>query len=93
MGLVESPSVTVKSNRLRSPGYLSLLAELVIELGSEFDNEALDVIQQEAAARPERWRESVRRVASDSKSSNRLFAARILDVIGETRDVSVAACD
>src|SRR4029079_564578 len=46
-----------------------------------------DAIYGEARARPERWRTSVRRVASDPKSPNRLFAARVLDVIVESADV------
>jgi DNA-binding SARP family transcriptional activator len=87
LGLAGSPSTTVKAIHRRDPRFLSMAAELVIEFGNSLDSESTAAILEEAWARPERWRTSVRRVASDPRSPNRLFAARVLDVIGEPADV------
>jgi DNA-binding SARP family transcriptional activator len=69
------------------PVYLSMAAELVIA-SLDRTGEALgDTIAAEARARPERWRQSIRRVLGEERSPIRIHAARILDLIGEQQDI------
>jgi ATP/maltotriose-dependent transcriptional regulator MalT/DNA-binding SARP family transcriptional activator len=89
VALVESPSAAIQSTHRVDPAYLSMVAELVLASGAGLDDEAAKLIVEEASNRPDRWRPSVRRIVGDASSPNRLFAARLLDVIGEARDVQV----
>jgi len=67
--------------------YLSLAAEVLIRRLAELDQLSLELIESEADARPDRWRDSVRRAAVDEHESNRVPAARILDRIGRPGDI------
>jgi LuxR family transcriptional regulator, maltose regulon positive regulatory protein len=67
--------------------YLSLVAEVLIDRLQDLDDLSIEVISREAQVRSDRWRASVRRVAADEHSRNRVRAARILDCIGEPRDI------
>jgi ATP/maltotriose-dependent transcriptional regulator MalT/DNA-binding SARP family transcriptional activator len=71
----------------RDPVYLSLVAEIVIERLHELDESTVVAIASEAEARPDRWRDGVRRAAGDEQGLNRVQAARILDRIGGPRDI------
>jgi DNA-binding SARP family transcriptional activator len=69
------------------PAYLSMVAEPVLGSLHRMDGTSRDLIASEAQARPERWRPSVRRAVGETAGSNRLYAAHLLDVIGEEHDV------
>jgi len=71
------------------PVYLSLVAEGVISALHRLDSASTEMVVAEAERRPERWRNSVRRVATAGSSANGLSAARLLDVIGVTEDVPI----
>jgi DNA-binding SARP family transcriptional activator len=66
--------------------YLSLVAELVIGSLHRMDESSRDIVLGEAQARPDRWRASVRREL-EVDSPNRIYSARILDLIGEADDI------
>ncbi len=67
--------------------YLSLVAEVLIARLRDLDGPSLEIISSEAEVRPDRWRDSVRRAVANEHSLNRVPAARILDCIGEPRDI------
>jgi len=71
------------------PVYLSLVAEVVIASLHRLDAASIEVVTGEAERRPERWRGSVRRAATDRPSEVSLHAARLLDVIGVAEDVPI----
>jgi DNA-binding SARP family transcriptional activator len=61
----------------------------LIERLHEFDDSSIELILSEARNRPERWRKSVRRVASREGHPARYQAAVILDRIGDATDVAL----
>ena len=66
---------------------LSMLAERIVDLGQELTEDARGVLVQEAGARPERWRDPLRRALASRDSRGQFFAASVLDVIGDQSDV------
>jgi DNA-binding SARP family transcriptional activator len=71
------------------PVYLSIVAEPVIEALERLDAASTQLVVAEAEKRPERWRNSARRAATKSSSSNAFHAARMLDLIGVAEDVPI----
>jgi DNA-binding SARP family transcriptional activator len=70
---------------------LSVAAELVIDGLNSLTPDAYDRILHEAAARPERWRQALRRVLLDTATVHpcRLEAAALLDQVGERSDIAL----
>jgi ATP/maltotriose-dependent transcriptional regulator MalT/DNA-binding SARP family transcriptional activator len=68
------------------PVYLSVAAEVVIASLDKLDPASTQKVFEEAARRPDRWRNSVRRAALAHAPSS-LPAARLLDEIGLADDV------
>ena len=67
--------------------YLSLVAEVIVERLHLLAEDTLEQVTSETELRPERWRDSVRRVVVDERHPSRPRAARILDRIGDPSDV------
>jgi DNA-binding SARP family transcriptional activator len=84
---VTSPG-TSRDLRHFEPVYLSLVAETVISSLHKLDPASRELVIAEATSRPERWGNSVRRAVTD-RSSGRLHAARLLDIIGVEDDVPI----
>lgn len=69
-----------------SPVHLSIAAELVIDRLPDLDPVSFGVVAAEAAARPERWRQSIRRIVTGGGPGH-VPAARVLDLVGTRSDV------
>ena len=67
---------------------LSLAAELVIPDMDSLDDEALAIVRASASRAPERWRPGLRHELLQGRPS-RLAAARLLDEVGERKDVHI----
>jgi LuxR family maltose regulon positive regulatory protein len=72
----------------RKPVVMSMGAELVLSRLDQCDAEAAAAIRSEASARPWRWLEPTRRVASAAGRVS-LAAAHLLEEIGEPQDVAL----
>jgi ATP/maltotriose-dependent transcriptional regulator MalT/DNA-binding SARP family transcriptional activator len=68
-------------------GVISLACELVLDRLDALSEAAMDVVTEEAASRPERWRPAIRRAVSEGTERSRLVAARLLDIVGDQSDV------
>ena len=66
---------------------ISIACELVLSKLEGLPDDALNVIQEEASIRPERWRPALRKVLAGGSADARLIAARLLDVVGDQSDV------
>jgi ATP/maltotriose-dependent transcriptional regulator MalT/DNA-binding SARP family transcriptional activator len=89
LGPSDAAAGSVADLRRFDPVYLSLVAEVVIGSLHKLDADSLELVVAEAERRPERWRNSVRRAATDKSSASNLHAARLLDVIGVAADVPI----
>jgi ATP/maltotriose-dependent transcriptional regulator MalT/DNA-binding SARP family transcriptional activator len=67
--------------------YLSMVAEVLIANLHRMNEGSLRMIHSEAASRPERWRDGLRRSIAHLENPSRLQAASILNEIGEASDV------
>jgi DNA-binding SARP family transcriptional activator len=67
--------------------FLSILAELVTSRLADIDLPLLEIVAEEAARRPERWR-ALLRSAVDGSSPARWNAGRVLDQVGDLDDVA-----
>jgi len=65
---------------------LSLAAELVTQDLDSLDDEALAIVRASASSAPERWRPGLRHELLQGRPS-RLAAARLLDEVGERKDI------
>jgi ATP/maltotriose-dependent transcriptional regulator MalT/DNA-binding SARP family transcriptional activator len=81
--------VSLTDGRRFDPVYLSLVAEAVIAALHRLDAVSIELVVIEAEGRPERWRDSVRRIATDRSAPSQLHAARLLDQIGVADDVPI----
>jgi ATP/maltotriose-dependent transcriptional regulator MalT/DNA-binding SARP family transcriptional activator len=72
----------------RFSGVISIACELVVGHLATLSDDALQVVQEEASLRPERWRPTLRRAISDRAQAGRVVAARLLDVVGDVLDVT-----
>jgi DNA-binding SARP family transcriptional activator len=66
---------------------ISMAAELAIDGLSELTDEAMSIVAEEAALRPQRWRRPLREALEARGGASRLPAARLLDLIGDTSDI------
>jgi DNA-binding SARP family transcriptional activator len=66
---------------------VSIATELVLANLQTLPDAALQLVQEEASIRPDRWLPSFRRILSAGPDHSRLMAARILDVVGDRSDV------
>jgi ATP/maltotriose-dependent transcriptional regulator MalT/DNA-binding SARP family transcriptional activator len=89
--VVESGDIDEGLKRIARTGAVnfSLVAELLIERLHRLDESTIELLGHEARTRADRWRDSVRRVARDDDNRNRVYAARILDEIGQPADVAL----
>ena len=69
------------------PVYVGLLAEPLLDQLHRMDDRSIQLVTSCAQAWPDRMRNSIRRVMADSDSTSRLYAARILDVMGTRSDI------
>jgi DNA-binding SARP family transcriptional activator len=81
--------VRLPQRAVRDCAYLSVLAELVVDILARLGEPDLDVVTTEARARPLRWRQALRRVAAEAHNPSRWRAADMLDEIGDASDVSL----
>jgi ATP/maltotriose-dependent transcriptional regulator MalT/DNA-binding SARP family transcriptional activator len=86
---VAGPTASLIDLTRYEPVYMSLVAEAVIAALGRLDTTSTEMVVAEAERRPERWRNSVRRAATQRSSSDGLHAARLLDLIGVAEDVPV----
>jgi ATP/maltotriose-dependent transcriptional regulator MalT len=68
-------------------GVISIACELVLDRLDGLSEAAMDVVAEEASARPERWQPAIRHAVSEGTEAGRLNAARLLDVVGDQSDV------
>ena len=69
------------------PSCLSMVAEPIVSRLGSLDGEAVTVVADEAARRPIRWREPLRKYMADGDKETRVAAASLLDRVGEQEDV------
>jgi ATP/maltotriose-dependent transcriptional regulator MalT/DNA-binding SARP family transcriptional activator len=74
---------------LASPASLRMAAEIVMVLLPQLSSATRDLVVMEALRRPKRWRQPMRDALGGSNTSLQIFAARLLDQIGESQDVAV----
>lgn len=67
---------------------VSFAAELVADRLIELDHHAIDVVEDQARLRPDRWLPVLRRAAGTTSSPGRLAAARLLDSVGDASDIA-----
>lgn len=91
LAAVAEPVTVERLSRVarRDPAHLSMAAEAIADALHYLETDTFNVVLEEASARPERWRRTVRRIATTPGHPSRLVAARILDVVGGPEDVSL----
>jgi DNA-binding SARP family transcriptional activator len=68
---------------------LSMVADRLLPRAADLSETARTVVIAEAELRPARWREPIRQIVDDrAAGQTRMFAAAILETIGEREDVS-----
>ena len=67
---------------------LSFAAELIVRDLRVLDTGAAAAVRREAALRPERWLETLRREARGPENPSRMHSARLLDEVGDASDVA-----
>jgi LuxR family transcriptional regulator, maltose regulon positive regulatory protein len=82
------PSHDLVAVGTRTPTVLSMAADVIATRLGDLSTEAMSVIRTEALARPWRWREAVRRGATEP-GKHGLPAALLLDAIGVTADITL----
>jgi DNA-binding SARP family transcriptional activator len=71
----------------QAPWHLTYVADLLVPELGRLSADAGSVVQDAAMLHPARWRFALRRFVSRAPSSEVLPAARLLEVIGEARDI------
>jgi DNA-binding SARP family transcriptional activator len=81
------PSSQLVQTSARAPYIISMLAEAVLMRLKDLTSEARKSVEAEAERRPERWRDSVRRLLGSADIVERRSAARLLERVGDLEDV------
>lgn len=68
---------------------ISFAAELILSQLHTLQDDALMVVRDEAALRPQRWLDAIRHEATSRGSESRMSAARLLDDLGIATDVQL----
>jgi LuxR family maltose regulon positive regulatory protein len=82
-------SAIVAQEGIRDPATLSIAADVLAAHVDELDDSSRALIASEARGRPERWRGPLRRATVGIAGSQQIFAAVLLDEIGEFEDIAL----
>jgi DNA-binding SARP family transcriptional activator len=84
----EGLSLEISRTPMRLAASISTSAELIIDNLETLSPDALERVEREAEARPERWSQALRLVLPlDMRHPARLRAARLLDAVGDRSDI------